>query len=150
MSTPVRTRLSTEDERGIAYSSWWQQMADMRPPQTPMGLWRRGCQERVVRILELSRVRVATPTDDDEDVIGLICYGPDPLLIHFVYTKFHVRRWGIASRLLSEVVEGVGAVTFTTMPRRRCMGLLHPQWSFDPFAGTGLHLGSGPFQETRT
>lgn len=146
MSAPFTTRPSTEDERSIAYDAWWKQMADLRPPQTPMGLWRRGCQERVVKTLELSRVRVATPTDDDEDVLGLVCFSPGQ--IHFVYVKFHVRRWGIARRLLDEAANGADSVIFTTMPRRRCMGLLPSKWSFDPFAGTGLHLGTGPFQET--
>lgn len=145
--TPFQTRPATEDERGIAYDSWWRQMANLRPPQTPMGLWRRGCQDQVERVLRRSNVLVSTPTDNCDDVIGLVCYEGE--ILHFVYVKFHVRRWGIARGLLEKAVNGAEVVTFTTMPRRRLMGLVNEHWNFDPFAGTGLHFGSGPFQETR-
>lgn len=149
--TPYHLREAEPDERKLAYSTWWQQMADLRPPQTPMGLWRRGCQENVARVLRLSDILVAAANDEPTDVLGLVCFGATPTLLHFVYVKFHVRTWGIARRLLERAVNGgqPEAVKFTTMPRRRFMGIVQPEWRFDPFAGTRLHFGTGPFQETK-
>jgi hypothetical protein len=145
--TPFTIRPSTEDERGIAFTTWWRQMANLRPPQTPMGLWRRGCQELVESVLRRSNVLVAVPRGEDDHVVGVVCYAP--ALLHFVYVKYPVRRFKIATHLLRDAVNGSERIRFTTMPRPRFMGLLQPQWSFDPFAGTRLHLGTGPFQETK-
>jgi hypothetical protein len=143
-------RPAEHEERKLAYSTWWQQMANLRPPHTPMGLWRRGCQDDVARVLRQSNVMVAVHVDDPSDALGVVCYSPG--LLHFVYVKFHVRRHGLAHQLLATAIQGLqpDVVKFTTMPRPRFKGLVRPEWSFDPFAGTRLHYGPGPFQETRT
>jgi hypothetical protein len=148
----LRIRPAEHEERKLAYATWWQQMANLRPQLTPMGLWRRGCQKDVSRTLDHSNVLVAVHDDDPEDVLGLVCYGGTStrVLLHFVYVKFHVRKWGIAKRLLQAAAKDADGVYFTTMPRPRFSQLiLDPRWSFDPFAGTRLHYGTGPFKETK-
>ncbi len=146
-------RPAEHEERKLAYATWWQQMMNLRPPGTPKGLWRRGCQKDVARVLGQSNVLVAVHEDDPQDVLGLVCFSGSParVLLHFVYVKFHVRKWGIARRLLQAAAKDADGVYFTTFPRPRFSQLiLEPTWCFDPFAGTRLHYGPGPFQETRT
>jgi hypothetical protein len=139
-------RQAHDPERAIAFGAWWIQMANLRPQRTAAGLWRRGCQDEVERVLLSCDVIVATPKDDPDDVVGVICH--EGTTLHFVYTKFHIRRWKIATQLIGAVLQGARDVSFTTMPPKRFMGILGPRWRFDPFAGTRLHLGAGPFLET--
>lgn len=137
MTTPVTIRPATEDERSLVYDSWWKHNVSRCPSEVPLGEWRRRSQSAIIAVLDNSSVLVATPKDAHDDVIGTVCYKPT-VWIHFVYTKYHVRRWGIARTLLDAATQGWERVRYTTKPRHRLRGLIKPDWKFDSHAGVQI------------
>lgn len=74
-------------------------------------------------------LRVACLAADEDTFVGWVCGDPRMQTIHYVYVKSAWREQGIASQLISEIVQGPGYYTFATHKHKKFMcALRNKQW----------------------
>lgn len=135
MTLPIAFRDGTDADAGLIFSSWLRSYYDARPPaiwdiQREVYFADSGHHGVVERILRVSRVLIAHPPDDPDEVYGWACGGAG--LLHYVYVKELWRRKGVATRLVAEVAPGP---TLTVSHRTKSfVGLADKyQIAYDPY-----------------
>jgi hypothetical protein len=108
MNLQTTLRSPTDADISFVYNSWLKsyRKSDFAKAQCN-SVYFSGFKQIVTEVLERSNVIVACDPNDSDLVFGYIVYeqlDSGPLCIHYVYTKFTYRKFGLGTKLFDTVV----------------------------------------------
>lgn len=144
-------RAATQNDRPAIFATWLRayRHGAQFPRHIPADVYFDEHHDVIEQAIEQSVVRVATPPDDPEVILGWAAFEtlqpePDdptsPVVVHFVYVKPAFRRAGVARALLSPtipcVLDAGGTVYYSheTFPLKLREIAAHvARWQFNPY-----------------
>lgn len=145
-------RAATHDDRPLIFATWLRayRHGSHFPRKIPESIFFEAHHDVVEELLDRSCVRVATPPDDPDVILGwsaLETLEPrpedptSPVVVHFCYVKPPFRRSGVARALLGATVEGCQELGGTVFYSHETFALKVDRlaeivggWSFNPYA----------------
>lgn len=144
-------RAATQEDRPLIFATWLRayRHGSHFPRRIPDPLYFAEHHAIAEELLDRSVVRVATPVDDPDVILGWAVFETlepeasdptSPVAVHFVYVKPPFRQAGVARALLSPTIPGVeessGRVFYSheTFPLKLDRIAAHvARWSFNPY-----------------
>ena len=107
-SNLINIRLATPDDEAFIYRSWLVGYKSAKPNHKIRNSIYFPAQKNVIKnILERASTIVACDLNDPSNCYGYLCSEiyPESVVLHWVYTKYRFRHFGIANALLNFVLE---------------------------------------------
>lgn len=115
---PIEIRTGTADDVALVMNSWMKSHRESDEcKHLDYALYHRMFRPIVVNILTRSSVIIATNPDDDQHIYGyaVVEYTDTDTILHYAYTKYTFRRFGVCTQLLEFAVPKLREVpTFIT------------------------------------
>jgi ribosomal protein S18 acetylase RimI-like enzyme len=130
----------TQDDRPLIFATWLRSFkhGSSWPRHIPDRLYFDAHHSVIDALLARSTVRVATPPDEPEVILGwsVVETSPSMSVIHYIYVKPAFRQAGIARALLSTLPESIPVYYSHESYTSRLPGIAKhmTRWAFYPYA----------------
>lgn len=107
-SSLINIRLATPDDEAFIYRSWLVGYKSAKPNHKIRNSIYFENQKKVIsQLLERASTIVACDINDPSNCYGYLCSEiyPETVVLHWVYTKYRFRHFGIANALLNFILE---------------------------------------------
>jgi len=123
-TTPVRIRMAVDGDVHYILKSWRETYArdSLWAKNIPRQIFHSHHRKILEGLLETCETVVACYDQDPTHLVGFCCYEriDGHLVIHFIFTRFYVRHFGIAAKMLETVGHQPGEPILTTHWTRDC------------------------------
>ena len=123
MTTPVQFRILEAPDEAFVYNAWLKSYKDSPCGKTLINDIFYGNHKLIVKKLmedPLVNILLAVNPDDRDQIYGFACVEKTPTVstLHYVYTKYNFRQFGIAKAMVTTIEPDLDKIKFMThLPR---------------------------------
>lgn len=137
VKVPVKLREPSQEDKNFILSSWLKSFRNSDFPRRMCNaVYYKNHQIVIKNLLDDCLITVACDPEDEQHIFGYAVYERLPagaLVLHYLYTKFHCRKLGVARFMVESIYSGDLPILFTHYTKYSTMLMTKKDAVYDPY-----------------